>query len=79
LSTATEDHSRPEHTWFVRWKHTWSGRVVWTIVDLAIVYAFGSLAVNSGSLWQWGVAALFLIDGLYNLIRLIGLLINAKR
>ena len=79
MSTATEDSSQPEQNWFLRWKHTWSGRMVWSVLDLVIVYIFGSLAINSGSLWQWGVAALFLIDGVYNLVRLIGILLNGNR
>jgi hypothetical protein len=71
--------AKHEHNGFVRWKHTWIGRAVWTIVDLVIAYIFASLAVDSGSLWQWGLVVLFLIDGLYNVARLIGLLINGRK
>lgn len=64
---------------FVRWKYTWHGRLVWALVDLVITYIFGSLAINSGSLWQWGVAILFLINGIYNLVRFIGRVIHGKQ
>lgn len=63
---------------FIRWKYTWYGRLTWTLVDLAIAYAFFSLAIDSGALWQWGIAILFLINGLYNLIRFIGRVIHGS-
>ncbi len=64
---------------FMRWKHTWSGRLAWTVLDLAIVYTFASLAIDSGVLWQWGVVVLFLIDGLYNFVRFAGKFVDGYR
>ena len=66
------DDQHTQHNAFVRWKYTWYGRLTWALVDLVISYIFGSLAVNSGTLWQWGVAVLFLLNGIYNLVRFIG-------
>lgn len=65
---------------FIRWKHTWAGRLVWMVLDLAIAYIFASLAIDSGVLWQWGLAIFFIGDGIYNFIRFVGQLIrNGKR
>jgi hypothetical protein len=68
------DSQQPQHNAFVRWRYTWHGRLVWTLVDLVITIVFASLAVGSGTLWQWGIAVLFFLNGLYNLIRCIGAL-----
>jgi hypothetical protein len=59
-----------KHNAFVQWKHTKLGRLFWAIVTAVIAYVFASLALDSGALWQWGVAVLFTIDALYNLIQL---------
>jgi hypothetical protein len=64
----SSEHSK--HTAFVRWKHTKLGRLVWVIITAVIAYVFASLALDSGALWQWGVAILFAIDALYNLVQL---------
>jgi hypothetical protein len=65
-----------EHNAFVRWKHTKIGRLTWAIVTAVIAYIFASLAIDSGSLWQWAVAILFAIDALYNLVQLLRKLIH---
>jgi hypothetical protein len=70
----TSEHN--EHNWFIRWKHTWSGRIAWTVLGLTIAYVFASLAINNGALWQWGIAIFFAIDGLYNFARLIGKIVR---
>jgi hypothetical protein len=66
------------HNAFMKWKHSYSGRAAWVVLCFAVAYVFGSLAIDNGSLWQWGVAALFAIDGVYNIIRLIGKLYGRK-
>ena len=53
----------------MRFKYTWYGRLTWAMLDFVIAYIFGSLAVDSGSLWQWGIAVLFLVDGIYNFVQ----------
>lgn len=68
-----------EHNAFVRWKHTTFGRLTWAILAGAIAFVFTSLAINSGALWQYGVAVLFLFDCIYNLVRFVGKLINGKQ
>jgi hypothetical protein len=71
------EHNDPvKHNWFIRWKHTAVGRLCWLVLDIVIVYIFGSMAVDSGRLLEWGVAILFAIDAVYNLVRLIGKLIK---
>lgn len=69
-------NEKGEHNAFVRWKHTKIGRLTWTILAGAIAYVFGSMAIDSGSLMQWGLAILFLGDALYNLGQLIRKLVS---
>jgi hypothetical protein len=76
--SSVSEGRQPEHNWFIRWKHTWSGRIAWTVLDFAIAYVFASLAIDSGTLWQWGVAIFFAIDGAYNLCRFIIMLIRGR-
>lgn len=45
------------------------GHVVFGLVELALAYLCASLAVNSGSLWEWTVALILLIGFLQNLYR----------
>jgi len=47
------------------------GQLVFGIIELALAYLFGSLAVNSGSLWEWFLTIVFLIGFLQDLIKLI--------
>jgi len=63
--------TEPNHNAFEKWRHSYSGRVAWVVLTLAIAYVFGSKAIDSGALWQWGVAILFAIDGLWSIFRLI--------
>lgn len=79
MSQETETNTSHEHTLFMRWKYTWYGRVTWAVLDLVIAYVFGSLAIDSGSLWQWGVTALFLVDGIYNFIQFIRKLTRGRQ
>jgi membrane protein YdbS with pleckstrin-like domain len=72
------DDQQPQHNALVRWKYTWYGRLAWALVDLVIAVIFGSLAIDSGTLWQWGIAVLFLLNGIYNLIRCIQKLRHGK-
>jgi len=47
------------------------GQLVFGIIELALAYLFGSLAVNSGSLWEWFLAIVFVIGFLQNFIKFI--------
>jgi hypothetical protein len=59
--------------------HTRNGYIVFGLVELALSYLFGSLAINSGSLWQWALAIIFFIGFLQNSGRLIVLLAARKK
>lgn len=50
---------------------TKSGYVIFGLVELALSYLCASFAVNSGSLWEWFLALIFLIGFLQNLVRLL--------
>jgi hypothetical protein len=41
-----------------------SGLVIRAAVALALCYAFASRAIDTGSIWQYGVAILFLVFGI---------------
>jgi hypothetical protein len=56
-----------------------AGRICWMVLDFIIVYIFATVAVDSGRLLAWALVILFAIDGVYNLIRLIGKLINGNK
>lgn len=73
-----EQPSEPKPNAFEKWRHSYSGRAAWIVLTLAIAYVFASMAVDSGILWQWGLAALFAIDGIYSITRLIGKVYGRK-
>lgn len=75
----SEHNDEVKHNWFIRWKHTLAGRICWTVLDFVIVYIFASLAIDSGRLLEWAIVILFTIDGVYNLARLIGKVINGNK
>ena len=54
------------------------GYLVFGLVELGLAYLFASLAINSGSLWQWALALIFLVGTLQNLVKLIGKFIHGK-
>lgn len=49
-----------------RWHKTKTGLLVFGVVELGAAYLFFSLAVNSGSLWQWTLSAVLLLGCLRN-------------
>lgn len=50
------------------WHRTRVGHVAFALGELALAYAFASLAVNSGSLWQWALALVSAAGFLRNLL-----------
>jgi hypothetical protein len=48
---------------------TLKGRILFGLAELMAAYLFVSLAIDSGSLWHYGLAILFAIGGLNNLVR----------
>lgn len=53
------------------WHQTRFGLVTFGIAKLGLCYLFVSLAINSGSLWQWALAAILLFSGIINLIKIL--------
>jgi len=53
-----------------KWHHTRTGHLVFGLVELLIAYGFASWAIDSGSLWQYALAIIFLVGGVRNLIRI---------
>ena len=55
------------------------GLLVFGLVELGLSYLFFSLAVNSGSLWQWTLAFILFVGFAQNFVRLIGAAIYRDR
>ena len=53
------------------WHKTKQGFAVFAAVELALAYAFGSWAIDSGSYWHYGLAVVFLAGGIQNTAQLI--------
>ena len=52
-----------------KWHKTRIGLLTFALVELAIAYGFGSWAIDSGNLFDYLFAILFLIGGLQNLVK----------
>jgi hypothetical protein len=52
---------------------------VFGIIELGLAYLFGSLAVNSGSLWEWALAIILLVGAPQNIVRLIEKCVHDKK
>ena len=52
-----------------KWHKTRSGHLAFALIELALAYAFGSWAIDTGSTWQYVLTFVFLIGGVQNLIR----------
>lgn len=48
---------------------TKKGRITFGIAELLVAYLFISLAINSGSIWQYVAAVTFAVGAINNLIR----------
>ena len=58
---------------------TKTGLAVFGILELVLLYVFGSLALDSGSLLQWAVTLLLLIGVLQNFGRLLWSIVHDRR
>lgn len=58
---------------------TKAGFAVFGIAELVLLYVFGSLALDSGSLLQWVLTLLLLIGVLQNFGRLLWSIIHDRR
>lgn len=61
-----------------KWHQTKLGRLVFAIVELAIAYGFGSLAVDRGNLLWYLLALLFFLGSVQNGLKLIGSAIHDR-
>ncbi len=58
------------------WHRTRWGRLTFAVIELAVAYVFASLAIDSGSLLQYAVAALALIGSLQNFVKFLWNLVH---
>lgn len=50
---------------------TRTGYLVFGLIELGLSYLFFSVAINSGSLWQWALAIILFVGTLQNVGKLI--------
>lgn len=55
------------------------GYAVFGLVEAGLAYAFFSLAVNSGSLWQWALTAILIVGILQNFVKFMDTFIHVSR
>jgi len=58
---------------------TRTGLAVFVLIELVLFYWFIMLALNSGSIWEWVLAALFLFGTVQNFVKFLGTLIHHER
>lgn len=61
------------------WHKTKLGLLVFGVVELGLAYVIASLAINSGSLWEYALTLILLVGFLQNIVRLIGRLIHGSK
>ena len=54
---------------FEKWHQTREGLISFTLIEAGLSYLFASLAINSGSLWQWLLAIALAIGSIQNFVR----------
>ena len=55
----------------VLWRQTRWGLLLLGALELAAAYGETLVALNSGAIWEYGLAAIFCVDGIRRLARLI--------
>lgn len=50
-----------------RFHTTRLGYGVFGVIELGLAYLFGSLAINSGSIWEWTLTVILVFGTLHNL------------
>lgn len=50
------------------WHKTRAGMLIFGLIELALVYIWASLAINSGAWWQWLIVIILLFGAISNLI-----------
>jgi hypothetical protein len=54
-----------------KWHKTKLGNLFFALFELTVAYLFASLAIDSGSLWQYAAAILLFIGAIQNFVRVI--------
>lgn len=54
---------------FEKWHQTREGLISFTLIEAGLSYLFASLAINSGSLWQWLLAIVLAIGTVQNFVK----------
>lgn len=54
------------------------GYTLFMVVELALTYAFASLAIDTGNLLWYALTLLFLVGSLQNIVQLIGKIIRPR-
>jgi heme/copper-type cytochrome/quinol oxidase subunit 4 len=52
-----------------KWHHTKPGYITFAVLEIILAYIFASLAINSGSLWQYAIAFILIFGSLQNLVK----------
>ena len=63
---------------FKAWHKSKTGLFIFGVLELGIAYGLGSRALDTGSWWEYGLALLFLIGGIQNVVRLMKKVISGK-
>jgi hypothetical protein len=61
-----------------KWHQTKPGLLLFAIVELALAYGFGSLAIDRGDIWWYLLTLLSLVGTLQNLVKLISSVIRTR-
>lgn len=54
---------------FEKWHQTREGLISFTLIEAGLAYVFASLAIDSGSLWQWLLAIVLAIGSVQNFVK----------
>jgi hypothetical protein len=53
-----------------KWHRTRTGHIVFGLAEFVLAYIFASLAIDSGSLWQYAAAVILLVGGIQNTVKI---------
>ena len=56
---------------FDSWHKTKAGHIVMGLLELGAAYVLGSLAIDSGSLWEYLFGIIFFVGAVQNFVQLI--------
>jgi len=64
---------------FDKWHKTKLGLLVFGVLELTVAYGFASLSIDRGNFFWYLLTLIFLVGGLQNLFKLIGIIINGDK